>query len=153
VSGEARGRGVPTPRVLAAIVHPARPGYRSEVATSWLTPGHDLSALLKPGVYDETERGAALKAVGETIVNAARAGLQHADLNLSNIFVGPATDGGWRALILDLDRARIQAPDTLPVEPGVDRLLRSIEKARRGGRAEWTGADAEALDAGIHHSR
>lgn len=104
--------GVPTARVLAAVVTGARPGYRADLATEWLEPGHDLVALLAPNQYPAAERAAALEAAGRTIARAHRAGLDHADLNLTNVFVQPRLEDNpsWTATLLDLDRARFVAP-------------------------------------------
>ena len=37
------------PRVLAAAVYPARPGYRADLVTEWLSPGLDLEEPPVPG--------------------------------------------------------------------------------------------------------
>lgn len=104
-----RSAGVETPRVLAAVVTDARPGHRADLATEWLEGGHDLAALLRPGAYPPDTRAAALEAAGRAIGRAHAAGLDHADLNLANLFVRHGTDG-WTAALLDLDRARFRDP-------------------------------------------
>ncbi|HUP20774.1 MAG TPA: lipopolysaccharide kinase InaA family protein [Gemmatimonadota bacterium] len=151
-SERARERGIATPRVLAAVAYPARPGYRAEIATEWLSPGHGLGALLVPGAYPEPVRAAALEAAGEAVGRAHAAGLDHPDLNVSNLFLQPAPDGRWTAWILDLDRARFrEGADPGQAAPAgfagrnVGRLERSIGKARRAGRARWTEIDRTAL--------
>ncbi len=112
VSERLRRAGVPTPQILAAVVTAARPGYRADLATEWLEPGHDLTALLAPNRYPPADRAAGLAAAGRAVGHAHRAGLDHADLNLSNIFVQPRTGGKWAAALLDLDRARLLDPDS-----------------------------------------
>lgn len=105
-----RRAGVPTPRVLAAIVTRVRPGYRGDIASEWLEPGHDLEALLRPGAYPTETRSAALRAAGRAVGVAHRAGLDHPDLQHRNLFVRPRPDGAWEGFLLDLDRARFR-PD------------------------------------------
>jgi 3-deoxy-D-manno-octulosonic acid kinase len=107
VSEALRGAGVPTPRVLAAVVTPAHPGYRADIAVAWLEPGHDLEPLLRPGAYPDRARAAALRAAGRAVGLAHRAGLDHPDLQHRNLFVRPLAEGRWEAHLLDLDRARI----------------------------------------------
>lgn len=107
VSERIRAAGVATPRVLAAIVTSMCVGYQADLATDWLEPGHDLAALLAPNRYPASHRRAALQAAGETVGRAHRAGLDHADLNLSNVFVQPRDAGRWTAALIDLDRARM----------------------------------------------
>ena len=112
VSEAARSAGVPTPRVVAAVVTAAKPGYRGDVAVEWLEPGHDLERLLEPGAYPERARAAGLRAAGRAIGLGHRAGLDHADLQHRNVFVRPRPGGGWEAWLLDLDRARIRSRST-----------------------------------------
>lgn len=111
VSQALREAGVPTPRVLAAAVVPARPGYRADIATEWLEPGLDLAELLRPNLYPEEERVAAVEAAGVTAGRAHRAGLDHPDLRPRNLFLRPGDDGRWEAFLLDLDRARLRGSD------------------------------------------
>ncbi len=151
VSERARGAGVPTPRVLAAVVAPARPGYRAEIATEWLSPGHDLTALLLPGSYDNASRAGGLAAAGAAIGRAHAAGLDHPDLNAGNMFLLPGAGGAWSASILDLDRAVFRDPAPPGEGPtgfarrNLERLERSIGKLRRAGRARWPEGDRAAL--------
>jgi 3-deoxy-D-manno-octulosonic acid kinase len=108
VSESLRAAGVPVARVLAAAVYPARPGYRADVATEWLSPGLDLEELLRPGLYPDAERAAAVEAAGHTVGRAHAAGLDHPDLRPRNLFLRPlGPPGAWDALLLDLDRARL----------------------------------------------
>jgi 3-deoxy-D-manno-octulosonic acid kinase len=106
VSESLREAGVPTPRVLAALVTPAHPGYRADIATEWLSPGLDLEEVLRPNLYPAAERAAAIEEAGRVIGRAHAAGLDHPDLRPRNVFLQPLA-GGWKAALLDLDRARI----------------------------------------------
>jgi 3-deoxy-D-manno-octulosonic acid kinase len=105
-----REAGVRTPRVLAAVVTPARPGYRADIATAWLSPGLDLEELLRPNLYPDAERAKAIEEAGRAIGKAHAAGLDHPDLRPRNVFLQPRGSGGWDAALLDLDRARL-APE------------------------------------------
>ncbi|HET6639118.1 MAG TPA: lipopolysaccharide kinase InaA family protein [Gemmatimonadota bacterium] len=109
VSESLRGAGVPTPRVLAAVVVPAHPGYRADIATEWLSPGLDLEEFLRPNLYPAAERAAAIEEAGRTIGRAHEEGLDHPDLRPRNVFLQPLEGGRWKAALLDLDRARIAA--------------------------------------------
>lgn len=160
VSERARAAGIATPRVLAAVVHPARPGYRAEIATEWLPDGLGLGALLVPGAWPDPDRAAALEAAGTVVGRAHAAGLDHPDLNVSNLFLRPSPDGAWTAWILDLDRARFRdrdpPRDAAPAgfaRRNLERLERSIAKARRAGRARWSEPDRAAFLAGWRRGR
>jgi tRNA A-37 threonylcarbamoyl transferase component Bud32 len=102
-----RAAGVLTPRVLAAVVTRARPGYRADLATEWLSPGLDLEEFLRPELYPAAERGPAIEAAGRLVGRAHAAGLHHPDLRPRNVFLRPGEPGRWEAALLDLDRARI----------------------------------------------
>jgi 3-deoxy-D-manno-octulosonic acid kinase len=137
VSESLRAAGVPLARVLAAAAYPARPGYRADIVTEWLSPGLDLEELLRPGLYPEAERAAAVEAAGRTVGRAHAAGLDHPDLRPRNLFLrplGPA--GAWDALLLDLDRARLA-----PTGPGRAEIKKKTSRAsadpsrRSGARA------------------
>lgn len=145
VSETLRGRGVATPRVLVAAATRAGIGYRADLATEWLGPGHDLAALLRAGTYPAAERHAALVAAGREVGRAHAAGLDHPDLQLGNLFLRPPPEA-WRAWLLDLDRARIRpAPSAARAEANLARLERSLAKAVRQGRIAWDREDARAL--------
>lgn len=105
VSEALRSTGVATPRVLAAVVAPARPGYRADLATEWLSPGLDLEEFLRPGLYPAAERRPAIEAAGRIVGRAHAAGLRHPDLRPRNVFLSPREPGRWEAALLDLDRA------------------------------------------------
>lgn len=144
VSVRLRAAGIATPEVLAAVVTPARPGHRADLATEWIEPGHDLRALLAPNAYPPEIRRAGLEAAGREVGRAHRAGLDHPDLNVGNLFLQPA-DPGWRAWLLDLDRAAIHPRSRQAAARNLARLVRSFEKERRAGRIAWREEDLEAF--------
>ena len=142
VSLAARSRGAPVPEVVAACVQ-GWGAYRSAVVTREVAGVRPLLAALRA-----TPRGAARDAVaraaGIAVGRLHRAGVIHADLNLSNILVPDrevlvpdaevvASDAG--ASIVDLDRARIR-PGTLGPRVrrrSLRRLLRSAGKLDPAG--------------------
>lgn len=145
VSERLRAAGVATPRVLAALVLPQRVGYRGDLATEWLAPGHDLLALLVPNLYPAKVRCAGLAAAGHAIGRAHAAGLDHPDLNAGNLFLEPRGEGGWSAWLLDLDRASIGRPSGRVARRNLERFVRSLEKERRGGRIFWDPEEMAAF--------
>jgi tRNA A-37 threonylcarbamoyl transferase component Bud32 len=132
-----RDAGVPTPRVLAAVVARAPLGYRGEIAVEWLEPGHDLELLLRPGAYPSAVASIALRAAGRCVGLAHRAGLDHPDLQYRNLFVRPLPDGGWEAFLLDLDRAHIHPgrPDRAKKKTSRGSSVRSTRRAAPAGSA------------------
>ncbi|MFN2384650.1 MAG: lipopolysaccharide kinase InaA family protein [Gemmatimonadota bacterium] len=149
VSERLRAAGVRTPRVLAAVVTRTPPGYRADLATEWLENGHDFEQLLRPNVWPAAERLAACTAAGATVGAAHRAGLDHPDLHVTNIFVQRDAAGSWTAALLDLDRARLGDPlDAQGQKKNLARLARSLDKRRRAGRLTWGATEQAAFDSG-----
>ena len=98
-----------------------------------------LRAFLAPNVYPALTRRSGLEAAGREVGRAHRAGLDHPDLNVGNLFLEPV-DPGWRAWLLDLERATIaRSPDA--ASRNVDRLVRSLEKERRASAIAWDAED------------
>ena len=143
-SARLRAEGVSTPEVLAALVIPARLGYRADLATEWIEPGHDLRALLAPNVYPAAARRAGLEAAGREVGHAHQVGLDHPDLNVGNLFLQPA-EPRWLAWLLDLDRATIVARASDAAGRNVARLVRSLEKERRLGTIAWEEEELEVF--------
>ena len=148
VSESLRAAGVPTPASSRPRL-PARPGYRADLVTEWLSPGLDLEELLRPGLYPDAERAAAVETAGRTVGRAHGAGLDHPD-QARNLFLQPlGAPASWDAALLDLDRARIAPDDLHRVEIKKTRALRAIprEGATRG-RVSWEPADEAAFRRG-----
>ncbi len=154
VSEEARRRGVPTPRVVAAMVYPNGPFYRADLVTEFVPEATDLVEDLfdtrRKGPGGAAERLDALRAAGALVLTMARAGLRHEDLHAGNILLqweGAAP----RGFILDLDRARVLSRGS-NASPGamLRRLKRSLRKweGRTGLRIsqrEWAALDEAAM--------
>lgn len=141
-SERARGRGVRTPRVLAAASYPAGLLFRrGDLVTEWIEGAADLARVLFEGAR-RSEREASLRTAGELVRELAGAGIEHVDLNAANVALRPAPDGP-EAWVLDLDRARVH-PE--PVVGAGVRMLARLERslARLGaasgaplGGSEW----------------
>lgn len=110
-------RGVPTPEHVAAAVYPAGIWYRGDLVTRYVPGSRDLARVLFGrsdfGAGDGDDPAAppvaeaAMAAAGRLLRRLHDAGLDHPDLNLKNVLLaGPDPDP--RALVLDLDRARIR---------------------------------------------
>lgn len=133
VSHRARERGVPTPRVIAAVVYPRRTLYRGDLATAYVPDSADLADVtFGGGRLPRIDRAAAWRSAGVLVRVAAERGLRHPDLNLRNVLLyGPPDEP--LACILDLDRARLEDNPLRPVERDamVARLHRSRRKLER----------------------
>lgn len=128
--------GIPTPPVVAIVRYPAGgPLERSDVATSEVHGAADLAAVLAdPGAPHES----AAAATGALLAALGRAGAHHEDLNIKNILM-QATDGGYRAYVLDVDRVTFHAQAQADVaERNWRRFVRSARK--------WHAAGLTAID-------
>lgn len=125
----ARQRRVPTIEVLAAGVELQIGGlYRGVFISREATEFSNLWEWFRRRP-SQAERLSVLKAVTQTLSLMYEAGIEHADLNLTNILVRSTADGAC-ALIIDFDRARVFAKAlTLPQRQRIlQRLRRSLLK-------------------------
>lgn len=107
VSEAARARGIPTPRVTAAVIYPAGMFYRGDIATEFHASGADLAALtLGARPWPADARVAAWRSAGALLRLCFESGLTHPDLNLKNILV-ERTQTGVAANVIDLDKAHL----------------------------------------------
>ena len=128
VSVEARRLGVPTPAVIAVVIHPGFAFYRADIATEYVPASIDFGAVVQGGDALSTEdRAHAAAAAGRLVRAALDAGIVHRDLNLKNILLHRA-DGLWTAQLLDLDRA--DAVRTLS-DAQRSRALRRLDRSWR----------------------
>ncbi len=134
-----RVAGVPTPEVVAFVTYRAGPVFRrSDVATSEIRNGHDLSVVLKE-MPSGDHREACLRAVGELVASLNKVGAHHPDLNIRNILVTWEGDHGARAHVLDVDRIRFHVPDDpMVARANIERLERSLRKVRDQGLFQIT---------------
>ena len=132
---EARRRGVPTAEVLGAGVTWAGWGsYRGTLVTREAAGFVDWWRWLHT-VPAAAERRAVAAHVAETIRLMHARGVQHADLNLTNVLVR-VEDGQPAALLLDFDRARTFATGVADARRwrNLRRLRRSMSKLDPDGR-------------------
>jgi len=115
--------GFPVPKLLGVMWHKVGPIYRGAIATCALEGQTLLEACAagQPGVPDS----ASLAQCGALIRRLHDAGIEHADLNASNLFLTPA--GPY---LLDFDRARQRiGPLPAPIRrANLTRLHRSLRK-------------------------
>ncbi len=152
-SEEARERGIPTPRVVAAAVYTSGLFYRADLVTEFIPDALDLVEALfdtrRKGAGGAAERLDALRAAGELIRQMALAGIKHRDLHAGNLLMewkGAAP----RAHLLDLDRCEIgRAGGAVPVAPMHRRLKRSLGKWERRTGLRVSEREWETLDRAV----
>jgi 3-deoxy-D-manno-octulosonic acid kinase len=146
----ARQRGVPTVEVLGAGVKWNRLGlYRGVLITREAEEYCHLWEWLQMGKRG-TERKVALITVARAIAQLHRAGIAHADLNLTNILLHP-TQEAVTVLLIDFDRARV-FPGPLPTSQrnrSLRRLRRSLDKLDPGRRF-FSSADLQTFCHAYH---
>jgi 3-deoxy-D-manno-octulosonic acid kinase len=150
VSVAVRVAGVPTPEVLAAVVHAHGPLYRGDLATRFVPDSSDLAALTwESARWPEPLRTAAWHAAGVLLRHSFAAGVRHADLNLRNILV-TREHARVHALLLDLDRATVAAVDDVARHAMLARFHRSRRKLEAAFGIPVGRADLAAFEAGLN---
>jgi 3-deoxy-D-manno-octulosonic acid kinase len=124
-------RGLPVPRPIAAQYLREGWHYRAAILLERIDGARSLAERAASAGHD-----APWEEAGRLIARFHRAGLDHADLNASNILFD-SHGHGW---VIDLDRGRIRVPATHWRERNLLRLRRSLMKLR-GSRTE---ADVDA---------
>lgn len=145
--------GVPTARPVGAAAYGAGVFYRGDLVTEWVPDTADLGAtLFGAAQLDEpatrpagsTDPLAAMAAAGRLVRLLHERRIVHPDLNLKNILIRSGA-GAPRALVLDLDRARLAA--RLP-ERARARMLARFERSLGKWEARMAApAPAGALEA------
>lgn len=132
-----RGRGIPTPRVIAASVYRAGPFYRGDLVTELVPEAEELSEILfdpdRTGLAGTADRKEALRETGALVAKMARAGVRHPDLNAKNILL-QWSGGRPTAYVLDLDRTTVgkaRSSTSAIADSMLSRLLRSLRKFER----------------------
>jgi hypothetical protein len=100
--------GVPVVAPVAALARKGGAFWRLRICTEWLSDAQTVPAYL---AAHPCRRRQVAEAVGLVIRLAFAAGLRHPDLHLDNILCRASGDK-VRAVLVDLDRARIEAPLT-----------------------------------------
>lgn len=143
--------GVPTVRHVGGAVYPAGLWYRGDLVTELVPDARDLAAVLfgaadggggdegdgnKGSGAEGTTRERAMEAAGSLVRLLHERGVVHRDLNLKNILIA---EGGRRALVLDLDRASVEA------RVGERARRRMLNRFWRSAR-KWEAARGRPLD-------
>ena len=131
VTVEARRRGVPAPEVLGARVEGGLI-YRGALVTAEMPHARTLFEALRDA-SDDAARGALAARAGRAVARLHDAGVYHADLNLTNLLVGPVASDD--VVVVDFDRARVrQGPlGRRARRRNLARLARSLAKLDPGG--------------------
>jgi len=132
VTTAARQRGVATPEVLAARVE-GRVAYRGALVTAEIPDALTLVDALR-AAPDGGRRKTLAAAAGRVVARMHRAGVWHADLNLTNLLVTGA--GAPDVTVLDFDRARLASGPLRQRarRKNLQRLARSLRKLDPTGR-------------------
>lgn len=121
--------GVPTPEVVAWATY--RAGMllrRADVATREVPGARDLAGALDRAATP-ADRTVPLAATARLLDALAAARAVHPDLNIKNVLLRPDAEGGFRALVLDVDRVRLTTRTPAQVRArNLARLLRSLRK-------------------------
>ncbi len=131
VTAAARRRGVAAPEVLGARVE-GWLVYRGAIVTAEVPCATTLLDALRTA-GDGPRRRALAAAAGRVVGRMHRAGVWHADLNLTNLLATAGDDA--EITLLDFDRARLARG---PLGPrarrrNLERLARSVRKLDPGG--------------------
>jgi len=150
VSETLRERGIPTPRVVAAAVYGKGMLYRADLVTHFVPDSENLAETLfdvrRKGAAAASERLDALRAAGALVRSLEKGGLQHRDLNATNVLL-QWTGASPSAHVLDLDRSRVlpQGAEADP-KPMLRRLRRSLRKWEKKAGFRLTGREWEVLE-------
>lgn len=147
-----RAARVRTPRIAAYVLYPAGFGFcRGDVATERLPDGGDLPALWRDA--DVATRGKLITATAELVRALAAAAAHHEDLNAKNVYLTRG-ESGWRAYALDVDRVRfLGAGDDRAASLNLERLTRSLRKARTQFGLEVTESALDSLAEQVSSAR
>ena len=129
------GRGIDTPRVLAACVYPSLWHYRGEVLRTYHAECTDLASYLFGSDRPDAVRAVAVVAAARMADRLAAAGVFHPDYNAMNLLVQPEPPD-LRVLVIDLEKSEPCAarPERARVRMR-RRLAHSLAKlAARAGR-------------------
>jgi len=137
----ARERGAPVPEVLAACVH-GWLVYRSAVVTAEVADARTAIEALA-AAPSPSARGAIAAVAAGAIARLHASGVEHADLNLTNVLIA---EGG--AMIVDLDRARLRS-----ARLGDAARRRNLRRLRRSAaKLDPSGALVDAAVMRVFHA-
>lgn len=103
VAEQLAARGLPTPPIVAARALRVAPGlHRLELASARVAGARDLLDALRDPAADDRQRAGWAAAAGRTLRRLHDEGLQHRDLQVKNLLVGPGS--AELLTVIDLDR-------------------------------------------------
>ncbi len=129
-SAALRAAGIPTTEVLGFVRYPAALGLcRIDVVTRYVDHAADLGMVLA-GLSPNFSCDAALEATQTLLVQLARSGVIHPDLNVKNVLLRPTATDVFEALVIDVDVVRWdpERPPADTMAANVARLTRSVRK-------------------------
>lgn len=131
-------RGLPVPQPVAACYLRSRVSYRAWIILERIV---NVRSLLELAIADGPD--APWEAAGELIARFHREGLDHADLNATNILF----DDSGKGWLIDFDRGCMRIPETAWRAGNLQRLQRSLHKRRGERSAEDVDRDFSRLRA------
>ena len=148
VSHRLRNSGVATPEIISYALYPTGAGFcRADVASLEVPASRDLSEAIMSA--DADYRARALRATARLVQSLAESGARHHDLNVKNVLLRDAAEGGLDALVLDVDRVVFSSDRAMVREANLARLLRSARKWRANYGALVTESELAELDAAV----
>jgi Lipopolysaccharide kinase (Kdo/WaaP) family len=138
--------GIPTPELVGYALYNAGPGLaRVDVATRYVPRSNDFAAVLANQVPD-ISRSEGFDALDILLLQLARNGFIHPDLNIKNILLHKKSLS-TQAMVLDVDvmqwNADVPAADIM--KRNAARLLRSLLKARHQFGIVFSETEREAF--------
>jgi len=133
---EAARRGLPVPAPIAALYRREGLQYRAAILVARLDDVRSLAD--RAAVAGD---GAPWEETGRLVARCHRAGLDHADLNATNLLF----DAAGRGWVIDLDRGQFRIPATGWRERNLARLKRSLLKLRGARSVEEVERDFARL--------
>jgi hypothetical protein len=139
-----RRAGVATPTMLGYALYPAALGFcRADVMSREVSDSFDLSTILVD--TDRTRRDEAWHAVKRLVASLNEIGARHHDLNVKNILLRHAPQGGLEAMVLDVDRVEFVPLGAGVALANVARLMRSAKKWQSKWGAQITDGELVEL--------
>lgn len=149
-SAALRAAGIPTTEVLGFARYPASFGLcHVDVVTRYIADAADLGMVLA-GLAPFVDCETALSSTQRLLIQLAKHGVIHPDLNVKNILLRP-TPAGVEALIIDVDVVRWDTARTPgdTMRANVARLTRSVRKWRAHFGCDVTDARILAFSASV----
>jgi 3-deoxy-D-manno-octulosonic acid kinase len=139
-------RGLPVPKPVAALCEFQGLVSRGAILTARIPAARTLADIMATASIDSAEETGLWASVGACIKRFHKAGAWHADLNARNILLGAASE----VFLIDFDRARFVAGESVNGKSNLNRLKRSLEKLWPPERLAELAPAWQQLEAGYH---